>query len=200
VSGHVDFEPPGGSRISVTRDGAHSLIAVPHGDGGQTRYFVGPFLLAWLAGWAVGFGSTVSMLLSGQVPAFLAVWLIGWTLAGAGAAYLAYPAFRPAVPESLRLMPNTVTYDSGIPPLPSLQTYWGSTSFKDLWRSVFPTRTRVELDRQKLQSLRLKGTKDGNRLTVDADALRLHIAQSASELEREWLYQLLTKRYQPSPP
>jgi hypothetical protein len=65
---------------------------------------------------------------------------------------------------------------------------------------VFPTRTRVELDRQKLQSLRLRETKDGNRLTVDADALRLDIAQSASELEREWLYQLLTKRYQPPTP
>ena len=50
-------------------------------------YFVGLFLLAW---WAVGFGSTLSMLLSGEVPAFLAFWLIGWALVGAGAAYLAY--------------------------------------------------------------------------------------------------------------
>jgi hypothetical protein len=41
----------------------------------------------------------------------------------------------------------------------------------------------------------------GNRLTVDVDALRLDIAQSASEIEREWLYQLLAKRYSlPSAP
>jgi hypothetical protein len=53
----------------------------------------------------------------------------------------------------------------------------------------------VELDRRNLQSLRLRETNDGNRLTVDVDALRLDIAHSASEIEREWLYQLLMKRY-----
>jgi len=90
------------------------------------------------------------------------------------------------------LMPDGVIYDSGIPPL---QTYSGYTWNKDAWKSMFPKRTRVELDRRKLQSLRLRETNDGNRLTVDADALRLDIAQSATEIEREWLYQLLTKRY-----
>ena len=60
---------------------------------------------------------------------------------------------------------------------------------------MFPKRLRVELDRQGLQSLRLSGTNVGNRLTVDVDASRLDIAQSASEMERVWLYQLLAKRY-----
>jgi hypothetical protein len=60
---------------------------------------------------------------------------------------------------------------------------------------MFPKRTRVELDRRNLQSLRLRETNDGNRLTVDVDALRLDIAQSASEIAREWLYELLAKRY-----
>ena len=65
---------------------------------------------------------------------------------------------------------------------------------------MFPKRTRVELDRHKLQSLRLRETNEGNRLTVDADAVRFDIAQSASEIEREWLYQFLAKRYSlPSP-
>jgi hypothetical protein len=44
-------------------------------------------------------------------------------------------------------------------------------------KSMFPKRTRVELDRRNLQSLRLRETNDGNRLTVDVDALRLDIAQ-----------------------
>ena len=65
---------------------------------------------------------------------------------------------------------------------------------------MFPKRTRIELDWQKLQSLRLIKTNDGNWLTVDVDALRLDIAQSASEIEREWLYQLLAKRYFPPLP
>jgi len=46
----------------------------------------------------------------------------------------------------------------------------------------------------------LIGGNFSNRLTVDADALHIDIAQSASEIEREWLYQLLEKRYAlPSP-
>ncbi len=131
----------------------------------------------------------VSKLSSGQADAILVFWLPGWTLAGAFAVYLAYRSFRPSVPESLRPMPNSVTWDSGIPPL---QAYG---SRKDYWKSVFPKRTRVELDWRKLHSLHLRETNDGNRLTVDTDAVRLNIAQSASEIEREWLYQLLATHY-----
>lgn len=156
------------------------------------RYFVGLFLLAWLGGWFAGFSSAVSKLSSGQAPAFLVFWLVGWSLGGAFAVYWAYRAFRPSVPELLRLMPNSVVYNSGIPPF---QTNFGYTYGKDAWKSMFPKRTRAELDRRKLQSLRLRETSDGNRLTVDADALQLDIAQSASEIEREWLYQFLASRY-----
>jgi hypothetical protein len=153
------------------------------------RFFVGSFLLVWLGGWFAGISNAVSKLSSGQAPATLVFWLVGWTLAGAFAAHWAYRALRPSVPESLRLMPNGVIYDSGIPPFQAL------TSRTDFWKSMFQKRTRTELDWQKLQSLRLRETDDGNRLTVDADALRLDIAQSASEIEREWLYQLLANRY-----
>ena len=189
-------EPPSGSSISVTTDGANPLVVVPHGSGGLMRYFVGLFLLAWLGGWVVGFGGAVSALSSGRAPggaqAFLAFWLAAWTLGGAMAMYWAYRLFRPSVPESLKLMPNGVIYDSGIPPP---QAYFGHTSPKDAWKSMFPKRMRLELDRRSLQSLRLRETSDGNRLTVDADALRIDLAQSASEIEREWLYQFLAKRY-----
>jgi hypothetical protein len=188
----VNLEPPSSSTISVTTEGAHPVLVVPHGNGGLMRYFVGLFLLAWLGGWSIGFGSAVSKLAAGQAPAFLIFWLTAWTLGGAGAAYSVYRAFRPSVPESLRLTPNGVTYDSGIPPL---QTYTGYATPKNAWSSMFPKRTRLELDRRQLQSLRLRETGDGNRLTVDVDGLRLDIAQSASEIEREWLYRLLAKHY-----
>jgi hypothetical protein len=142
-------------------------------------------------GSADGFGSfSVSKLWSDQADATLVFGLVGWTLGGAFAVYGAYRALRPSVPESLRLMPSSVTYDSGIPPL---QVYGASQ--KDYWKSMFPKRTRLELDWRKLQSLRLRETNDGNRLTVDIVGTRLDIAQSASEIEREWLYQLLATRY-----
>lgn len=130
------LEPPRGSRISVTTDGAYPLILVPHGSGGLMRYFLGLFVLAWLGGWLVGFVSVVRTLSSGGPPsgayAFLVFWLAAWTVAGVWAVYLAHQAFRPSVPESLKLMPNGVTYDSGVPPL---QMYFGYTSHK-AWKLI----------------------------------------------------------------
>ena len=65
---------------------------------------------------------------------------------------------------------------------------------------MYPKRTRVELDRRKLQLRQLRETDAGNRLTVDIGALRLEIGRAASEIEREWLYQALAKRYSPPLP
>jgi hypothetical protein len=65
---------------------------------------------------------------------------------------------------------------------------------------MYPKRTRVELDRRELQSLQLRQTDGGNRLTVDMNALRVEIGRAASEIEREWLYQTLVKRYSLRPP
>jgi len=158
------------------------------------RYYVGLFLLVWLGLWFAGFSRAVSSLSSGQAHDSLVFWLVGWTLGGAFAMYMAYRALRPSVPESLTLTPNSVTYDSGIPPL-QINFGFQQRGFGPM--VMFPKRTRVELDRRTLQSLRLRETNDGNRLTVDADALRLDIARSASEIEREWLYQLLANRYSP---
>jgi hypothetical protein len=139
----MNLEPPSGSRISVTTNDTYPLIVVPHKGAGVTRYFVGPFLLAWLLfllawldGWLAGFSSALSKLSSGETfdraqHAFLVFWLVAWTLGGAMAVlgdamavYSAYRAFRPSVPESLRLMQAGVIYDSGIP---ALQTSSGYT-------------------------------------------------------------------------
>ena len=106
--------------------------------------------------------------------------------------------FRPSVPESLQLTLDGVRYDSGVPPF---QTSFGSMNQRDSWRTLFPTRRRVEIDRRQLQTLRLRETEAGNRLTVDAGAQRIDIGKSASEVEREWLYQVLARRYSlPSEP
>jgi hypothetical protein len=194
----VNLEPPSGSRISVTADDADLLIAIPPGSGGRLRYLVRLILLVWLGGWLITMSINIWMLSSVQVRPTSAVrlvsWFIEWTLAGAFAAYLAYRAFRPPVPETLRLMPSSVIYDSGIPPL---VVHSGVGFPNRLWQSIFPKRTRGELDRHTLQSLRLRETSDGNRLTVDADvdASRLELARFASEVEREWLHELLAKHY-----
>lgn len=164
----VSFRPPSGFRISVTTDGGHPGIVLPHGNNSPTHYFIGLFSLIWLGGWFAGFSSVVSRLSSGQADAILVFWLVGWTLGGAFAVYLAYRAFRPSMPESLRLLPSGVTYDSGAPPCGSMATH--------------PERIIGNLCFQEGRAWSLIGVNSSRDI-------------AASEIEREWFYRLLATRY-----
>jgi hypothetical protein len=190
----MDLNPPEGSKIWIASEGGDPTIVVPS-TSGFGRYFVGFFLLFWLGMWTIGFRSAVEQIMSGRTAnGFLVFWLGAWTLGGIAAVYTLYRAFRPSVPETLELRRNSIAYDSGLAP-PQLNSSWGYRSPKDSWNTVFPKRVRVELDRSLLQSLRLRETESGNRLTVDVGAQRVEIAPTASEVEREWLARLLARRY-----
>jgi hypothetical protein len=152
------------------------------------------FLLFWLGGWAFGFKSASSQLMSGKGNLFIVFWLGGWTVGGILAALTAYRTLRPTVPETLQLKRGSVAYDSGIPPL-EFNTYQRRTSTRDYWNSLLSRRNRADLNRLQLQTLRLRETESGNRLTIDIDARRIELASQAGEVEREWLARLLSKRY-----
>jgi hypothetical protein len=189
----MDLNPPAGSKISIVEDNGDPTIVIPAA-GGSSRYFIGLFLLFWLGMWQIGFRDAASKVLAGNAPAFLIFWLGGWTLVGIAVAYTLFRVFRPSVPETLTLGRNTVTYDSGVA-LPELNSYKRNQNPINAWRSTFPKRVRAEIERKQLQSLRLRETESGNRLTLDLDATRLDLASSASEVEREWLAGVLARRY-----
>jgi len=132
--------------------------------------------------------------MAGKAPAFLVFWLCAWTLGGIWAAYLLFRLLRPSVPETITLRRNSVAYDSGVAP-PQLNSYKRNQNPFTAWRSAFPKRVRAEIEQKQLQSLRLRETESGNRLTLDLDATRLDLASTASEVEREWLARLLARRY-----
>jgi hypothetical protein len=192
--------PPAGSRITLKTVDADPVIVVPSPSGGIMRYGIGLFVLAWLGGWVFGFGGAASQLAAGNTPGtakgFLAFWLVAWTVGGVFAVYYAYRAFRPPIPETLTLKRGSVLYDSGIPALQMNYGYnYSYANQREAWRAMFPKRTIVEIDRRQLETLRLRETDTGNRLTVDANAARIDLAATASEIEREWLYRTLASRY-----
>jgi hypothetical protein len=191
----MDLKPPSGSNISITTEGTDPMIVLPNTDGGSARYFGGLFLLFWLGGWAVGFWSALSSILSGKGGAFLIFWLGAWTIGGGFAALTVFRLFRPVVPETLTLRRNGVTYDSGVPPFQMNNWQKWNKSRMDYWKEITAKRVRIDFDRRQLQSLRLRETDSGNRLTIDNGASRLDIAAAASEVEREWLLRLLSRRY-----
>jgi hypothetical protein len=184
--------PPAGSRVKVKSNDGDPVIVIPS-QGGLMRYWFGVFLLCWLGLWFFGFRSVLTQLLSGtaSAPIFSFFWLAAWTLGGALAVFYLYRLLRPPVPETLTLKFDRVVYDSGIPPL--RLSYYPTPS--ERWKYVFAKRTIVELDKSQLATLHLRETDAGNRLTVDADASRLDLASTCGEIDREWLYQVLAKRY-----
>ena len=189
----MDLEPPTGSNIRITTDGAVPTVVIPP-TSSMMRYPSGLFLLFWLGAWFFGFKSAATQIWSGTFQPFLVVWLAIWTVAGIFAAYTAYRTFRPAVPETLALNRNSFAYDSGLAPPQFNRTQrnmspWGN------WKSMFPKRIRMELDRSLLLTLRLRETDGGNRLTFDLGSERIDIASTASEVDREWLASLLARRY-----
>ena len=168
----MSLTPPAGSTIMVTTDGSDPVVTIPAGSGGVSRFFMAAFLLFWLGGWIIG---------------------------GGFVAFFLYRLLRPSISETLRLGINDVAYDSGIPPFRANYYYSsGMRSYgwrKDQWAAMFPKRTVAMIDRRQIQTLRLRDTDDGNRLTVDAGAQRLDLGCEASEVEREWLYRVLADKY-----
>jgi hypothetical protein len=189
----MDLNPPAGSKISIGEDGGDPTIVIPAA-GGFGRYFTGLFLLFWLGMWQIGFRAAASQVMAGNAPAFLIFWLCAWTLGGIGAAYALFRILRPSVPETLTLRRNSLAYDSGVAP-PQFNSYKRNQNPISSWRSAFPRRVRAEIERKQLQTLRLRETESGNRLTLDMDATRVDLASTASEVEREWLARLLAQRY-----
>ena len=65
----------------------------------------------------------------------------------------------------------------------------------DFWRMLFPKRRRLVFGPKELSTLKLRETDAGNRLTIDVGADRIDLASDASEVEREWLFELLQREY-----
>ncbi len=189
----MDLSPPQGSKISIAEGNGDPTIVIP-APGGFSRYFAALFMLFWLGMWQFGFRAAASTVLAGNAPAFLIFWLGGWTLGGIAAAYTLFRIFRPSVPETLILRRSSVAYDSGVAP-PQFNSYRRNQNPIGFWRLMFVKRRRADLDRTELQSLRLRETDTGNRLTVDVEAQRIEIGSSVSEVEREWLAGVLARRY-----
>jgi hypothetical protein len=187
------LNPPDGSKISIVEVDGDPTVVIPVANN-PSRYFFGLFMLFWLGMWQMGFRDAGSKVLAGNAPMFLIFWLCAWTLGGVAAAFTLFRLLRPTVPETLQLKRNSVGYDSGIAP-PQFNSYRRFQNPLNSWRSMFPKRRQADLDRNELQSLRLRETESGNRLTIDVEGQRIEMASGANEVEREWLARTLARRY-----
>ena len=188
------MNPPEGSKVSLETERGYDKIVAPQGSGGIMRYLMGAFLLAWLGGWAFGWISAFTSLVSGKESAngFLMFWLAGWTVGGVFAFWMLYVLFRPSLPEQFTLQVPVLRHDSG---RPSFTMSFDYRSQMDAWKKMFKRRVITEFSPQNLQTLKIRDFETGNRLTIDKGAQRYELGTALTEIEREWLYRLLAEKY-----
>jgi hypothetical protein len=185
-------QPLPGSRIDLARVGPDEQLTLPVGGRGVLVYGMALFLLAWLGMWTMGFASAATQVAAGEGGAFLMFWLAGWTVGGAFALWTLYRMLRPVVPEGLLLRRDGVLYDSGVPPY---EVSFNLQGQRDFWKQAFRRRIVRQIDAATLESLALRETGEGNRLTVDVGVERIELAATLTEVEREWLHRFLVDRY-----
>jgi hypothetical protein len=186
------IKPPNGSNIAVTGQGSNHVISIPPTKKNPAIYGAGLFILFWLGGWAFGEVMVIRTLLAGTAQGgtiFLVCWLGAWTVGGIFAFASVRRIFQRPVAESIALEPGGLVHDSGIPPyeMPKTRTF--------SWKAAFPKRTVTRIESRALSTLRLRDFDTGNRLTVDMGVERVELAKAATDVEREWLLQVLSERY-----
>lgn len=187
----MSINPPIGSDIRLTTHNGQQLVVMPKEGRGPTRLFLPLFLSVWMVGWAFGWVSAAREVLAGEGGLFLMVWLAGWSLGGAFAGYALLRSFQAPTPEQWLLAKPSLHIDTGRSPMRHVGRQGGRAS----WQEMFPRRKRFELTAAELATLALRETDSGNRLTVDQGAQRIELARAVTEVEREWLYELLRLNY-----
>lgn len=186
--------PPNNSRITVDHSDNDPILTISHGSGGVSRIVISLFMIFWLGGWATGWVSAAHEIISGKSGSdlFLIFWICSWTAGGIFAFWFLYRLLRPSISETLSLEKKQIKYDSGIKPY---KMSFGFSGMGEYWKQMFPKRTIIAIPTNNLSSLKLREHSNGNRLTVDVGPERLELATSATEIEREWLYTILNKKY-----
>lgn len=181
---------PQDSNIEMTTVDGQKQIIIPYEKAGIMRYFIGAFLVFWLSMWFSGFVTVGSQILAGEANAFLFFWFAGWSVGGMFAGTMIFKIFRKSTPQSLLLNRPNLLLDTGTAPFnPTMGNQ------KDIWKMLFLKRKNIEFTHRELETLKLRETDDSNRLTIDKDSERIELASSATEIEREWLFEYLKSSY-----
>ena len=183
---------PKDSKIKIGLLDGYEHITIPYGNAGILRFLIAIFLIFWLGGWSMGFMSALKGISSGKGGVFLICWLGGWSLGGIFALYFLFRLFRKSTPFQIVLNKPNLAIDTGIPPF---KMNFTMTNQKDYWKTMFPKRKKIEFTHDEMKSLKLRETDSGNRLTIDKGSDRIDIASSATEIEKEWLYNYLDSNY-----
>jgi len=186
----MNQRPPQGSNIEIDMVNGYQRILIPPKNPATTKYLTGVFLVLWLCAWFIAFINAINEIISGTAGVFLIFWLGLWSIGGILVIFYIYQIFRKSVPEQLLLNKPNLSINIGM--TITISDLSGQDYY---WKSILPKRRGIELNYNEIKTLKLRETKSGNRLTVDKGTERIEFAALATEVEREWLFQYLSKSY-----
>lgn len=185
---------PKGSEIRLDRLNGYDVIELPLSDLDKSIHVLGYFLLAFIALWLIGFYSSLSNYFSSSCTSslFLLVWLFFWTLGGAVFVGFTYRVFSETSPEKLLLNMPSLSIDTGN----SFERVFSSGQAESFNVKTFFSKSRIiEFTPNDIKSIKLRQLKNGARLTIDKGIDRFSIGYGLTEIEKEWLYKYLKRRY-----
>lgn len=188
-------QPPAGSRITIVQDGQEEIISIPPKPRSPAQFLVFAFMIFWLGLWAQGWLSAANQVLTKGLAgagAFLVFWLCAWTVGGVLVMHTLRASIRMPTPATIRLRSDGVLYDAGFSPI---QWNTDPKSQRNSWKDAFKKPPIRLFANQDLTSLKLREADGSNRLTIDVGNERIDLAEAATEIEREWLFEYLAKRY-----
>jgi len=190
----MNLTPPAGSRIRIVGDDtAEPYLAIPAARNGDQLFTtvllftVCVMMVSASLQMAPCFDQRVYV--NPQLVTFLGVVGLygGVILIG----YLVYRIVHPGAPVHLHLQRDGLGLDSGFQRARVLP----GAEIIGWWSRCRGMRIGCKIDLAQTQSLRLRASFDGRRLTVDVDGQRIEIGRGVSEAEREWLAVILADRY-----
>ncbi len=193
--------PPEGSQIRIEPGIDSDSYSWSNGQPGFLQYGMGAFLLVWLAGWSASGIIAIGVLFFGQevsvvTKLLLVFWLLLWVVGEVFVIWILYWVLKPVRRARLTLAQNWLTYETGTICLDATYHYrqnYASYPVGTKPRFLDLLRNKVyRVEREKISNLRLGRVGERLRLTLDTGPDRIEIARALSEVEREWLFSILT--------
>ncbi len=107
-----------------------------------------------------------------------------------------YRLIRGSTPETLTLNKPTLTFDDGLPPITVGFFFIRPSDQKKFRKALYHKRRSYTFTLEQLQTLALRKTGNGTRMTIDQGRNRIEFFTTASDDQRKWLLTHLNEHYE----
>ncbi len=159
------------SKIQILPKGSAIYITVPNGESDGIDQIMGFFIIVFLY-----------VSIDGFADIFNVINLIKIVLSG----YFLYRIYRRALPEKLILTKDTLTIDTGMPPLNTGKSLFNPNYYL---KTMYARRNIIKLNKEEIKTIKLRQSFDFKlRLTAEKNSRIYEFASFVSDAEKKRLF------------